>query len=62
MHKKPGRNPVSKGIKDLTLEMKIENQIGGRHRIAYELKKLGIDLNPTTVNRIIQTFRKQGKI
>ena len=25
-------------------------------------KKLGINLNPTTFNRIIQTFRKQGKI
>jgi len=42
--------------------MKTGNQLWGCHRIADELKKLGIDLNPTTVNRIIQTFRKKGKI
>ncbi|MBI9103931.1 MAG: transposase [Spirochaetales bacterium] len=42
--------------------MKQENSLWGCHRIADELKKLGIELNPTTVNRIIQTFRKQGKI
>jgi putative transposase len=61
-HKKPGRKPVSKEIKNLILEMKNENQLWGCHRIADELKKLGIDLNPTTVNRIVQAFRKQGKI
>ncbi|MDA3808991.1 MAG: hypothetical protein PF518_01550 [Spirochaetaceae bacterium] len=61
-HKTPGRKPVSKEIKNLILEMKVENQLWGCHRIADELKKLGIDLNPTTVNRIIQTFRKKGKI
>ena len=60
--KSPGRRPVSKQIKNLILEMKLENQLWGCYRIADELKKLGIDLNPTTVNRIIQTFRKQGKI
>jgi putative transposase len=61
-HKTPGRKPVSKEIKSLILEMKTDNQLWGCHRIADELKKLGIDLNPTTVNRIIQTYRKQGKI
>ncbi len=61
-HKTPGRKPVSKEIKILILGMKIENQLWGCHRIADELMKLGIDLNPTTVNRIIQTLRKQGKI
>ena len=61
-HKSPGRKPVSKQIKNLILEMKVENQLWGCHRIADELKKLGIDLNPTTVNRIIQTFRKKGMI
>ena len=60
--KSPGRRPVSKQIKNLILEMKLENQLWGCYRIADELKKLVIDLNPTTVNRIIQTFRKQGKI
>lgn len=61
-HKSPGRKPVSKAIKELILEMKQENLLWGCHRIADDLKKIGIDLNPTTVNRIIQTFRKQGKI
>ena len=61
-HKTPGRRPVSKEIKDLILEMKRDNQLWGCHRIADELKKIGVELNPTTVNRIIQTFRKQGKI
>ncbi|MCK5201450.1 MAG: integrase core domain-containing protein, partial [Spirochaetales bacterium] len=61
-HKTPGRRPVSKEIKDLILEMKRDNQLWGCHRIADELKKIGVELNPTTVNRITQTFRKQGKI
>lgn len=61
-HKSPGRRPVSKEIKTPILGMKLENQLWGCHRIADELKKLGIDLNPTTVSRIIQTFRKQGKM
>jgi len=42
--------------------MKQDNQIWGCHRIADELMKIGIKLHPTTVNKIIQTFRKQGKI
>ena len=60
--KTPGRKPVPKDIKKLILQMKQDNRLWGCHRIADELKKLGIELNPTTVNRIIQTFRKQGKI
>ncbi|MBL7006576.1 MAG: transposase [Spirochaetia bacterium] len=42
--------------------MKQENHLWGCHRIADELKKLRIDLHPTTVNKIVQTFRKNGKI
>ncbi len=61
-HQATGRKPVSKEIKNLILEMKIANQLWGCHRIADELKKLEIELIPTTVNRIIQTFRKNGKI
>jgi len=61
-HKPPGRKPVSREIKNLILQMKNDNQLWGCHRIADELKKIGIKLHPTTVNKIIQTFRKQGKI
>jgi len=42
--------------------MKTDNPLWGCHRIADELNKIGIDLHPTTINKIIQTFRKQGKI
>jgi len=42
--------------------MKIDNPLWGCRRISDELKKLNIDIHHTTVNRIIQTYRKQGKI
>jgi len=61
-HRKPGRKPVPRKIKELILQMKQDNSLWGCHRIADELKKLGIELNPTTVNRIIQKYRKEGKI
>jgi len=61
-HKTPGRKHVSKEVKKLILEMKQDNHLWGCHPIADELKKIGIELHPTTVNKIIQTFRKQGKI
>ena len=55
-HKSTGRKPVSKELKNLILEMKTDNSLWGCHRIADELKKIGIELHPTTVNRIIQTL------
>ncbi len=61
-HKLPGRNPVSREIKNLILQIKQDNHLWGCHRIADELMKIGIELHPTTVNKIIQTFRKKGKI
>lgn len=61
-HNPPGRKAVSKDIKELILQMKQDNSLWGCHRIADEMKKLGIELNPTTVNRIIQKYREEGKI
>ena len=61
-HKSPGRKSVSKDIKNLILEMKLDNYLWGCKKIANELKKLNIDIHYTTVNRIISTFRKQGLI
>lgn len=61
-HKIPGRKPVTRDIKNLILEMKQENYLLGCKKIANELKKIGIDLYPTTVNKIIQTLRKQVEI
>jgi len=61
-HKSPGRKSISKDIKSLILAMKQDNYIWGCKKIANELKKINIDIHYTTVNRIINTFRKQGLI
>ena len=52
-HKPPGRKPVSKEVKALILEMKQDNHLWGCMKISDELKKIGIELHPTTVNKII---------
>ena len=44
------------------MQMKNDNLLWGCRRISEELGKLSIDVHHTTVNRIIQTYRKQGKI
>jgi transposase InsO family protein len=59
---KPGRKPVKPEIKNLILEMKNDNSLWGCRRIADELEKLGIHIHHSTVNRIIQNFRKKRKI
>ena len=61
-HKKRGRKPVSAKIRTLILVMKTDNPLWGCRRISDELKKLDIDIHHTTVNKIIQTFRRGGKI
>lgn len=61
-HRKRGRKPISAANRQLILEMKTDNPLWGCRRISDELKKLSIDIHHTTVNKIIQTFRKQGKI
>jgi len=61
-HTPPGRKPVSRDLKNLILEMKQDNYLWGCKKIANELKKIHIDIHYTTVNRIISTFRKQGRI
>jgi len=61
-HKKRGWKPVSADIRNLILEMKTDNPLWGCRRISDELNKLSIDIHYTTVNKIIQTFRKQEKI
>jgi hypothetical protein len=59
---KPGRKSVNTEVKNLILKMKNENSLWGCRRIADELEKLGISIHHTTVNRIIQDFRKKGRI
>ena len=42
--------------------MKQENHLWGSLKISDELKKVGIEIHPTNVKKIIQTFRKNGQI
>lgn len=61
-HKKRGRKSITAEMKKLILEMKTDNPSWGSRRISDELKTQDIDIHHTTVNKIIQTYRKQGKI
>ena len=54
--KKPGRPALTKKIKQLILQMKNENNNWGTRRIEGELRKLGINIDHSTINRVIQTF------
>jgi putative transposase len=60
--KKPGRKAISQTMKKLILEMKQDNWFWGCRKISGELKKLDIIIHHTTINKIIQTFRKDGQI
>jgi len=60
--KKPGRKAISQSLKSLILEMKQDNRFWGCRKISGELKKLDIIIHHTTVNKIIQTFRKTGQL
>ena len=61
-NKKKGRPYIKKEIKNLILEMKQDNRFWGCRKISDELKKLEIDVHYTTVNKILQTFRKNGQL
>ncbi len=61
-NKKKGRPYIKKEIKVLILEMKQDNRYWGCRKISDELKKLDIDIHFTTVNKILQTFRKNGHL
>ena len=61
-NKKKGRPYIRKDLKDLILEMKQDNRFWGCRKISDELNKVDIDVHFTTINRILQTFRKNGKL
>ncbi len=44
------------------MDCKTDNPLWGCRSFSDELKKLDIDIHHTTINKIIQTFRKEGKI
>ncbi len=60
--KKRGRPYIKRSEKELILEMKQENHLWGCRRIADELQMLNISIHYSTVNRILQTYRKDGKL
>ena len=60
--KKRGRPNIKRSEKELILEIKQENRLWGCRRIADELQKLDISVHYSTVNRILQTYRKDGKL
>ena len=59
---KPGRKPLSKKLKDLILQMKLENFTWGARRIRDELQKLSIMVSHETICKLLNHYRKTGKI
>jgi len=59
---KRGRKPVETDVKDLILSMKNANLMWGVKRIQGELLKLEISLSTKTIRKILQGFRRRGKI
>jgi putative transposase len=57
-----GRKPVDTDVKNLILSMKKDNLLWGVKRIQGELLKLGISLSTKTIRKILQAFRRRGKI
>ena len=57
-----GRKPVDTEIKNLILSMKNDNLLWGVKRIQGELLKLDISLSTKTIRKILQSFRRRGKV
>ena len=60
--KKTGRPETSNEIKQLVLKMKNENICWGNGKIQGELEKVGIKLDKRTIARIIEYFRRKGRV
>jgi len=60
--KKRGRPETPYDIKQLVLNMKNENICWGNGKIQGELEKLGIKLDKRTIARIIEYFRRKGRV
>jgi len=59
---KRGRKGVDVDIKKVILSMKNDNLLWGVKRIQGELLKLDISLSTKTIRKILQSFRRRGKI
>jgi len=60
--RKKGRPPVTKAMKLLIKDMKINNYLWGCTRIQDELEKISIDVSRETIRKVIQDYRKSGDI
>ncbi len=60
--KRKGRPETPNEIKQLVLKMKNGNICWGNGKIQGELEKLGIKLDKRTIARIIEDFRRKGKV
>ena len=60
--RKKGRPPITKAMKLLIKNMKIENYLWGCKRIQDELEKISIAVSRETIRKVIQDYRKSGDI
>jgi len=52
-HRRPGRPPINRDVRDLILRLARENSSWGYLRVAGELRKLGIAVSPSSVRNIL---------
>jgi hypothetical protein len=57
-----GRKPVETDVKNLILSMKNDNLLWGVKKIQGGLLQLEISLSTKTIRKILQAFRRRGKI
>lgn len=59
---RPGRPRISKEVKVLIKNMKIDNYLWGCRRIRDELLKLDIEVSRETIRKVIYDYRKENQI
>lgn len=60
--RKKGRPRITKEIRELIKNLKIDNYLWGCKRIQDELVKVSIDISRETIRKVIQDYRKSGDI
>ncbi len=60
--RKQGRPPITKAMKLLIKNLKIDNYLWGCKRIQDELKKISIDISRETIRKVIQDYRNSGEL